>query len=100
MITGHSPSPWQVNFSDEPYGDIEVKGGNRSIAKLWLDDAPVHDYNEQQRANARLISAAPDLLEALENLVDNYRTKDGCMKTLKHFINEAEKAIAKAEGKL
>lgn len=45
-----------------------------------------------------LTNTAPELLEALENLVDNYRAKDGNMKMLLHLIEEAEKAITKAYG--
>lgn len=46
----------------------------------------------------RLAAAAPDLLEALENIVDHHNSKDGDMKMLRHFILEGQKAITKATG--
>ena len=38
---------------------------------MWKDDAPVHDYNAEQDANAKLITAAPELLSALEALLQD-----------------------------
>lgn len=60
-----TPGPWEVTGpDDEPYGDISVGVKGRRICRLWQDDAPVHDYNSAQWANARLIAAAPALLES------------------------------------
>jgi hypothetical protein len=63
----HTPGPWTIAM-DEPY-DLRVVAGNRGICEVWLDDAPVVDFNNEQHDNARLIAAAPDLLAALENLL-------------------------------
>lgn len=59
-----TPGEWFTNERDhtDPYETIILLGGDapyhKTIAKLWLDDAPVRDYNAQQRANARFIAAA------------------------------------------
>ena len=46
----------------------------------------------QARANARLIAAAPDLLEALVAL------RGACMAKHPSLLDQADKAIAKAKG--
>lgn len=56
----HTPGPWRVDFNGNA---IDVCGPTHRIAELWL-----HDDRAQDKANAILISAAPDLLEALEGL--------------------------------
>ena len=77
-------TPWKVEeCQDEPYGDIRIVGGlNMGIAKLWLDDAPVQDYNDEQVANAKFIVEAvnqyqklKDRIEALE--AENARASEG-----------------------
>lgn len=62
-MTQHTPEPWKVSpQEDSPYEDIVLSAGTHKIAKLWLDDAPVHDYNAEQRANARRIVACVNAL--------------------------------------
>lgn len=59
----HTKGPWHVQDNDGAYcmvrGKPEDGHNGQSIAKVWLQDT---DFND---ANARLIAAAPDLLEAL-----------------------------------
>ena len=66
--SNYTPGPWKVirPQGDDPYGDITVGAENRHVCRLWQDDAPVHDYNAAQRANARLIAASPDLFAFAE----------------------------------
>lgn len=66
-MTNFTPGPWTTDEDDhdQKYQDIKIKAGYRSIATVWIDDAPVQDYNAEQRANVALITAAPDLLLAL-----------------------------------
>lgn len=89
----HTRGPWATDEQDhcDPYQHIRVLGGNRAIAELWIDDAPVPEYNAEQWANARLIAAAPELLEALQRL-EQY----GHTQATWEF---ALRAIAKAAGK-
>jgi len=52
-------------------------------------------------ANAPLIAAAPELLEALRGLVGAHLAAPGprgVMLDVPHFLEQAEAAIAKAEG--
>lgn len=61
----HTPGPWLVtkeyDHNDDVIFAVEVEGGQR-VCDLMTD------FPEDE-ANARLIAAAPDMLEALEGLV-------------------------------
>ncbi len=99
MTNKHTPAPWHVKFSDDdPYDDILIKGSGRSIAKIWLDDAPVPDYNAQQKANAQLIAAAPELLEALKEILADAEMIESFIEGGENYFTKAKNAIAKAEG--
>ena len=78
----HTPGPWKV---DRPY----IRGAGRVIATLESG------RNEgEDAANARLIAAAPELFEALENLMDFlfHGKKD------RQTILRATASLAKARG--
>ena len=64
----------------------DIKG--RSIAVC--DD---RDSTQEQRANARAISAVPDMLEALQDLVDIVEIVGECPS-----LTKARAALAKASG--
>ena len=66
--TKHTPGPWDIHESEgrieiHPADDID---GLRVIADLVFGDTLSAD---ECRANARLIAAAPDLLEALKQIL-------------------------------
>jgi hypothetical protein len=100
----HTPGPWSLpHFADDAvecncvyvlsegyFGsicDIGVDNG-KCVSKGGNDDPPL----EEAKANARLISAAPDLLVALKDLVAEY---DGAV--LPPKVSAARAAISKAE---
>lgn len=67
---GHTPGPWHIlGSSDAGQVSIEFaytdKDCNRHSGSVAIVDG---QRGERLRANARLIAAAPDLLEALERL--------------------------------
>ena len=83
----HTPGPWVV----DPCWDIlgNTDDGNGMVCQITTDAVP----RAEAEANARLIAAAPDLLEALRAIIeDRYAQKLGILKLL------ARAAIAKAEG--
>lgn len=66
--------PWIIAPPDcDPYEDIRIMSAERGrghvICRLGLDDAPVHDFNGMQRANARLIVLAPAMAKLTPRLV-------------------------------
>jgi hypothetical protein len=65
----HTPGPWGINI-ESPHIIYEANKGS-CIAWLYDDDMPA--VPEWERiANARLISAAPEMLEALKALTEEY----------------------------
>jgi len=101
----HTPGPW---FADKkgsiwrrPYKDLYEYGGHVSgdkpiamVMKGWYAD---YEQGYPVEANARLIAAAPDLLEALELARDHI---DMAALEVSH-CKDAERiraAIAKATG--
>lgn len=86
----HTPGPWGIcpSFGGNPDAfSISVVGDDRLIATAW-DRTPFDEANPAE-ANARLIAAAPELLEALEYLVS--LGGGDC-------LDIARAAIAKARG--
>jgi hypothetical protein len=76
-MTAHTPGPWHLN-GGKPY---------------WIEGADdLHVADVATYADARLSAAAPELLEALEYIMDstNYNLMDAATK--------ARAAIAKARG--
>lgn len=65
-MSKHTPGPWQVNHSD-PTQVCDTDGEQRGCAPLAL---AVGETIKERTANARLIAAAPDLLEALQELLE------------------------------
>ncbi|MDH4743138.1 hypothetical protein OMP43_03795 [Sphingomonas sp. CBMAI 2297] len=69
MSVEHTPGPWSTANDDGGNGLLSVTMGHD---KAWMHFNPSvssfgYDPTEEMRANARLIAAAPELLEALEN---------------------------------
>ena len=50
---------------DEPYQNIALVIGARKVATVCIDDAPVHDFNTEQRANARRLVACWNVCDGL-----------------------------------
>lgn len=67
-MTKHTPSPWTRNegerFSHDQSAGIRASDGMYIAAAL---DMNRFDKDDEVEANARLIAAAPELLEALQN---------------------------------
>lgn len=104
-MTTHTPAPWKadtvVNSEDL---HMEVYIPNRTLA--YVLHYPNDITTDETAANARLIAAAPELLEALkalENLTNipafrQAANKAGYMAQFSTAKDTARAAIAKAEG--
>ncbi|MBX4211723.1 MAG: hypothetical protein KW806_02965 [Candidatus Yanofskybacteria bacterium] len=103
----HTPGPWSVMFHNS--GNI----GSRDVCEIWADkigsvalakrivhravgaNPKIERPLAEARANAHLIAAAPDLLEACKiALDDNRKQADGSLKVQKILLS----AIAKSGG--
>lgn len=99
--TQHTPGPWTA-LGRDGYNSIIIRAEH---ASHW--PALVPEFNEiardpEQEANARLIAAAPDLIDALRDIVARIDCYDAgrCPPSLAERCREiALAAIAKAEGK-
>lgn len=82
----NTPGPWEVKCSSAMSGVYTVRAHN---GVPWGD---------QDEANARLISAAPELIEALKNLYDAVTDERADAAFLLAAQEAARAAIAKAEA--
>jgi hypothetical protein len=91
MNAQHTPGPW-VAWDDGVTVGIETDDGNPIAVAEVIDNSDWADEG-QMRADQALITAAPDLLAALENLVNSFEKHRP-----KEFWVAARIAIAKATG--
>ena len=102
MSAKHTPGPWNTDRQNWPF---ELTGRyHRVISEerfpaafipAWSEPGPGEvDGTEEAKANAHLISAAPDLLEALKTLVGPIWSPQESADA----VAKACAAIAKAEG--
>jgi hypothetical protein len=81
--------PWHVSDpNDHKNADIGISDGVFVLADMTNDIA---ENGYDQKANAKLIAAAPDLYEALQELVDSHSENANFP-----AINKARAALAKA----
>lgn len=97
----HTPGPWTV--FEHSWSDTSIWTHDSTVATLSIKDEATEDtqagLEARMAANARLIAAAPDLLEALREVLkeaidDYYAEKDP-----DGVLDAAYAAIAKATGK-
>jgi len=103
-MSAHTPGPWHVG--DRSIAKIDgfrlhrfpVSGAGQAIASVWDGSADRDIGLSNGDANAALIAAAPDLLEALHEMTREYRFE--LSDTHQQVAwQKARAAIAKAEGR-
>lgn len=92
MTTQHTQGPWLKTLSAD--GRVAVNNHNRFCSEfpIALVNGPSHEVD----ANARLIAAAPELLAALEYIVN--WSPDAGKWNAETARDQALAAIAKAKG--
>src|SRR6266540_6409712 len=91
---GHTPGPWLIH-RDADRKEIIVSGKTRGWGPDHLfscSDVP------ELASNAALISAAPEMLDALEAFVEEYHSLSRLCAKEHQILRAAERAIAKARG--
>lgn len=101
----HTPGPWEfegfnVIYNDgvafHDFGAILAAGGSETIANVCGNDPDMSGMSQEEvEANACLIAAAPDLLEALKS----YFAHDWCEK-IGMWEEIAQAVISRAEGRV
>ena len=86
----HSPGPWIAVHCADDGGEFSIHAANGIHVALSIGGT------KSEAANARLIAAAPELLEALRGLMklDEELSSEGAIEAL----DKARAAIAKATG--
>ena len=94
--TKHTPGPWKIDTK----GSKHFIDGNDGFTVIYLDRVTAIRGRDECELNARLIAAAPDLLEALRACLDplqQAQNKYGDITAAAAFL-AARAALAKAEG--
>ena len=119
-MSNYTPGPWVAKCT--PGAGLSVHAdASKALGERYSKDCPIYhtasdacglqiayelwtqfpreQWNEMQRANARLIAAAPELLEALQSIVRSLSDQDdeGLIEHAEPMI-AARAAIAKALG--
>ena len=99
-MAGHTPGPW--HYHDHPTKTAQITNSDKFPSPCWpptgqrIADVWATDL-ECGEENARLISAAPDLLAACENLITATETPEN-QRLLKECATAAFAAVRKARG--
>jgi 4-aminobutyrate aminotransferase-like enzyme len=89
--TKHTPGPW-MESSFEVWSPLNGKRFGKVVANLRRAEAP----DDEARANARLIAAAPDLLEVAAMVLETIDGGGPVVTFQEAHIAQLRAAIAKA----
>jgi len=90
MYIKHTPGPWVCPYGSRIYGADGLELAATAYA---------HRGTNETEANAALIAAAPELLIAFENLVNEIEAYQSAGEITGYFsLKNAHAAIAKAKG--
>jgi hypothetical protein len=89
----HTPGPWSIIW----FGGMQIghEPTGEAVCTMWGSDT---DPADPKHANARLIAAAPELLEALQEIVRKFDAAPDEVKNVPLGIMKARAAITKATG--
>ena len=93
MCERYTPGPWQV-YADLPSAEPNWHIVTNASRMRVIANVHIEPGNSVDRANARLIAAAPDLHAALCRMLEMFGP--GNQDT--HAVRSAHAAITKAEG--
>ena len=98
-----TPGPWNIGSSDLPVSRMSIhckghKDSCHSTVALMVSRGVIGISHDEEFANARLIAAAPELLEALEDCVAVMDRELAGLKVIQPELSAARAAIAKATG--
>lgn len=104
-MTGWTVGPWELEVYVSSSGwrgaeqSIAIHSGNTLIATYVTNYCEYPESNDENEANARLIAAAPDLYEALEEALAWMETFDADAR-LPDFapIAKARAALSRVKG--
>jgi hypothetical protein len=77
MTQKHTPGPWTVSYETDISG-IENDPANDCVGLVDVAHVYMRTVPGRHEANARLIAAAPELLEALKDLLETFESEIHC----------------------
>lgn len=95
----HTPGPWTLADENNQCCSVQLGTEHNLTANLDRQDGNTGKFvieRSEMLANARLIAAAPELLEALKNAL--WRMESYNYQAMEGTIANARAAIAKATG--
>jgi hypothetical protein len=107
-MSAHTPGPWHVGNTNSGnvaiFAEVEHRQPGYSEACICAV-SPICDATHEDYANARLLSSAPDLLEALQELLNQFDSEihneydgTGMLNDRLSEANHARRVVAKAKG--
>lgn len=88
----HTPGPWTIHNGGS--SEYYIKADNWVIAETCKSHATM---SSTESANAHLIAAAPDMLEALEGAVERLRSAWAAIEHLRDHAPDTLKKLAEEE---
>jgi len=110
MKNTHTPGPWAIQTCNEngPFLDsfflsapVKTWDGNEServVCRFPTGTGQFSETGQENLTNARLIASAPDLLSALEGMLEHADMGEIHDEETLCAVNAARAAIAKAKG--
>ena len=98
-MSAHTPGPWSLGSSDYPVTDLAVCS-KAQAGEVGATIARLVAKNGREYQNARLIASAPELLDALTEIISQIDQggSDGKVFARDYCVTQARAAIAKATG--
>ncbi len=98
-MSKHTPGPWHCRVHGVHEGEYTIRCQTYGYAPLAIVRGDKRSTKAQAHENARLIAAAPDLLEALKAMVKAFHTYAPKTEGAEYnCVIDACAAIAKATG--
>ena len=106
MNTKHTPGPWKARTFNYPHGAetrIEPEDSIYTVATIFISSIAPEEVRETDKANVRLITAAPELLQMVYDLKKCIKrlTEDNLLQFQKdaeaEWIGEAHELLMKVE---
>lgn len=93
----HTQGPWKF-FQVWKVIEVQAESAEKPPIVHWMGFDDCFRSLEEHEANARLIAAAPELLEALERLVYFAESQYFEIKNIQPWYQQTREIIAKAKG--
>jgi hypothetical protein len=95
--TNHTPGPWLFSKSGNQFQIVAGADSNGDPNELVATVPPIayncdYDPCDETKSNARLVSASPDMFQALQAICDAFGDQDSLL------IDQCKAALAKAKG--